>query len=246
MTVQTARLAAATPNRRATGSPPSRLGLRRADRAVRARPVRHPADPRLPDERVAVAAARRRPGDQLPRQLLERRGQPLLRGLGPVHAEVHGARDDPAHRARPRARAAGAGVLALEGVPAHRRSWCPARSVSPRRRCCSTSCTRRSPARSRRFMDRMGWIVPRHAERGAGVDPVPHRLAVRRVLHAAHAGGPAGDPQRDLRGGPDGRREPLAARSGDITIPLLTPDARADHDPVRHRAPCWRSSSSTS
>ena len=37
-------------------------------------------------------------------------------------------------------------------------------------------------------------FVPRHARRGAVVDALPDRVAVRRLLHAAHAGRPAGDP----------------------------------------------------
>ena len=43
----------------------------------------------------------------------------------------------------------GAGVVALEGASCARRSWCRARSAWRRRRCSSTSCTRRWPARWR-------------------------------------------------------------------------------------------------
>ena len=74
--------------------------------------------------------------------------QPVLLGLDRVHPEVHDPHHDHPARAGPRARAARAGVDALEGRCCAPRSSCRAPSAWPPPRCSSTCSTRRSPARS--------------------------------------------------------------------------------------------------
>ena len=141
--------------------------------------------------------------------------------LGVVHRQVHRARDGPADRAGPRARAAGAGVDALERL-LRTAFLVPARSASPRPPCCSTSCTRRSPGRSPRRSTPLGSGFLGTPMSALCSTLCPDRLALRRLLHAAAAGRAAehpGDVYEAAR--IDGASRWQTFRR--ITLPLLRP-----------------------
>ncbi len=69
----------------------------------------------------------------------------------------------------------------------------------------------------------MGWTFLGTPERCAVVDAVPHRLAVRRLLHAAHARRPAGHPRPSSTRRPASTAPRAGRPSGRITLPLLRP-----------------------
>ena len=189
-----------------------RLALRPADRALRDPPVRAAAAARAADVGLGLAAARRQPGLELPRELPGGGVEPVLLGLDPVHPEVHGAHHDHPARAEPRARPARAGVDALEGPAAH----VVPRAERPRPGIRLAALLRalladRRPVRRPHGV--VGLHVPRHPRRRAVVDDLPHRLALRGLLHAAHARGPAGHPRRRLRGRAHRRRARAGRRS---------------------------------
>ena len=142
-----------------------------------------------------------------------------------LHPQVHRARHYPAHRPRSRAGAARAGDLPLELVPAH---VLPAPERA-RTRLGEPALLRallavRGPVR--RPDPQAGVHVPRHPDGCAVVDAVPHRLALRRLLHAAHARRPAGNLRATSSKRP-GSTGPRAGRS-------------SGGSPSRCCAPPWR------
>nr|WP_231979548.1 sugar ABC transporter permease [Tessaracoccus coleopterorum] len=154
--------------------------------------------PRGDDVGLEVDAARRQPGSQRCRELLEGPRRPAAVGLGLVHAEVHRGhhRDPDADRAG--ARAAGAGGEALEQHPAHRDPG----ALSARHRLGFGVVLRalltpgrphqQVPRRPRRHGAEQ--LAARHAGRCALGDGLPRGVALLGLLHAAHDGGAAGHP----------------------------------------------------
>ncbi len=147
-------------------------------------------------------------------------------GLALLVQESHALEGVPAHRV-PRAQRARAG-LGLAAVL--RALLAPVRPVRP-------------------FLEKLGLVDEPISflgtpDRGAVVDGLPHRLALRRVLHAAAARGAAGHPRRGVRGRPHRRRQPsqiFREHHAAAAAPLAR-SARSCASPAR----CWRSTSSTS
>ena len=169
--------------------------------------------------RQRLVAAQRRPGHQLPRELHGSIGSNRLFWPAVVFTIEYTVLvtvllDRP--RAGPGAAGPGGQVA---GSAACARSSCfPSRSAWPRRRCSSGASTRRPSGPSARCSRTMGLTsepisVPGHAAHGAALDDVPHRLEVRRPVHAHPARGAPGHPAGGLRGRRGRRREPRARRS---------------------------------
>ncbi len=183
-------------------------------------------------------------GWNFPENYQEAVDEPVLLGLDPVHAEVHGAHHDPAARA-------GLGLALLVQESTRWKGVLRTSFLVPSALGLASASllfyVLYSPIAGpfADLMATLGLHVPRHARRRAVVDALPHRVALRGLLHAAHARGPAGHPRRRLRGRPHRRRLALA------DVPQHhhpAPASRPSRSPRCCASParCSRSSSSTS